>query len=340
MYLDLEAKGVPSAEVARRARDVEVKLINTLAESSTPPPPGTIGIQARASLQRFPSSIYWNGLKVQSICLFPGSQAEYHRSFDRRKAAGGTVRRNDDGEVVGGVAQTWHAGLPAIPSAFPNQADFTLTPAEAGYLKGRVLENHRRSLFALMLDRDYVDADVEFAWDHPSVERAAPDLQREINHARCFSEVMNGAAILYNLYLAELDPRREEVIENCSELLEDWLALMSARRQDLLTWDREDFWKLLDQRGYVPRGATRPFVDEWCRRVLSDNPAHLGGADSTRELISRREIQIKGALARFTNRRSREIWAGDAGLGHLDFRWSNARVILRDIADGLGGAHA
>jgi hypothetical protein len=39
MYLGFEAKGVPSAEVARRARDVEVKLINTLAESSTPPRP-------------------------------------------------------------------------------------------------------------------------------------------------------------------------------------------------------------------------------------------------------------------------------------------------------------
>jgi len=64
MYLDFEARRVPSAEVARRVRDVEVKLINTLAESSIPPPPGTIGIQARSSLQRFPSSIYWNGLKV------------------------------------------------------------------------------------------------------------------------------------------------------------------------------------------------------------------------------------------------------------------------------------
>src|SRR5437773_6786471 len=108
MYLDFEAKRVPSAEVARRARDVEVKLIDTLAESSTPPPPGTIGIQARSSLQRFPSSIYWNGLKVLGISLFAGSQAEYHRSFDRVKAAGGAVRRNDDGEVIGGVARAWH----------------------------------------------------------------------------------------------------------------------------------------------------------------------------------------------------------------------------------------
>src|SRR6266550_1525218 len=63
MYLGFEAARVSSTEVARRSRDVEVKLINTLADSSVPPPPGTIGIYARASLQRFPSSIYWNGLK-------------------------------------------------------------------------------------------------------------------------------------------------------------------------------------------------------------------------------------------------------------------------------------
>ena len=118
MYRTLKPGAVPSAEVARRARDVEVKLINTLADSSTPPPPGTIGIQARSSLQRFPSSIYWNGLKVLGICLFAGSQAEYHRSLDRVRAAGGAVRRNDDGEVVGGVARAWHAGLPSPRQRF------------------------------------------------------------------------------------------------------------------------------------------------------------------------------------------------------------------------------
>jgi hypothetical protein len=339
MYLGFEAKGVPSAEIARRARDLEVKLINTLAGSSDPPPPGTIGILARSSLQRFPSSIYWNGLRVLGICLSAGSQAEYHRSLDRLKAAG-TARRNDDGEVVGGVARTWHAGLPAIPDDFPNQVTFALTQTEARYLKGRVMENHRRSLFAFLLDREYADADVDFAWDHASVESAQPELQREINHARCFSEVMNGAAIFYNLYLAELEPRREEVIESCTELLRDWLALMIARRRDLQAWDRADFWKLLEQRMYVPRGATRPFVEEWCRRVLNDDPSKLRDDRTTMELISRREIQIKGDMARFSNRRSREMWMGDAGLGRMDFRWSNARVILRDIADGLGDEHA
>ena len=71
-------------------------------------------------------------------------------------------------------------------------------------------------------------ATLAFAWDHPSVASSPPELARELNHARCFSEVMNGAAILYNLYLAEMDPRREEIVEGCTGLLDEWLALIGS----------------------------------------------------------------------------------------------------------------
>jgi hypothetical protein len=338
MYLGFEAARVSSAEVPRKGRAFEIGLIGRLADSSDPA--GTIGIQARSSLQRIPSSIYWNGLKLLRICQFLGSQAEYHLSLDRQAAARAAVRRNDDGEVVGDAAQAWHAGLPAAPSAFPSQVSFTLTVPEARYLKGRVLENHRQSLFAFMLDRDYVDADAAFAWEHPASHQAPVELRRQIEHARCFSEIIHGTAILYNLYLGELDPRRDSVIENCDAMLEDWLGLIRERYLPLLNWDREDFWKLLDEQMYVPSPATRFFVDEWCRRVLSGKPTTLRTAESTKEFIFLREAQIKGALARCNNRRSREMWKGDAGLGRMDFRWSNARVVLRDIAAGLVGGHA
>ena len=106
---------------------------------------------------------------------------------------------------------------------------------------------------------------------------------------------MNGAAILYNLYLGELDPRRTVVIDDCDAMLQDWLELIGDRRQPLVNWDRDDFWKLLDERMYVPSTPTRLFVDEWCRRVLSGDPAQLRGAEATKELIFSRESQIKGA---------------------------------------------
>jgi hypothetical protein len=146
MYRGFEAERVSSAEVTRKGRAFEIALIDRLADSSDPA--GTIGIQARSSLQRIPSSIYWNGLKLLRVCQFPGSQAEYHRTLDRQAAVGAAVRRNDDGEVVGWVARAWHAALPATPAAFPSNVSLTLTVPEARYLKGRVLESHRQSLFA------------------------------------------------------------------------------------------------------------------------------------------------------------------------------------------------
>ncbi len=336
MYLQFDAARVSSAEVTRKGRDFEVTLINRLADSVDPA--GTIGIQARSSLQRLPSSIYWNGLKLWRICQFPGSQAEYHRSFDRQSVA--AVRRNDDGELVGAVARAWHANLPPAPASFPSQASFALTGGEARYLKGRVLENHRPSLFAFMLDREYVDADAEFVWAHPASQQVPIELQRQIEHARCFSEVMYGAAILYNLFLGELDPRRDDVIKNCEAMLEEWFALLSERRQALTNWDREDFWKLLSEQMKAPSIATHQFVENWCRRVLSGNPATLRADEGVKRFIFNREAEIKGALARCNNRHSREMWGGDAGLGRLGFRWSNARVLLRDISDGLVVRHA
>jgi hypothetical protein len=338
MYLRFEMARVSSAEVARKGRAFEIELINRLADS--PDPAGIIGILARSSLQRIPSSIYWNGLRLLRICLFPGSQAEYHRSLDRQTASGAAIRKNDDGELVGGVARAWHPGLPTAPPTFPSQVSFNLTLPEARYLKGRVLENHRQSLFAFMLDHEYIEAEASFAWEHPAAEQAPVDLRRQIEHARCFSEVMHGAAILYNLYLGELDPRRDSVIDDCEAMLLDWSAMISERQQPLLDWNRDEFWKLLTERLYSPSTMTRLFVDECCRRVLSSDPRTLRAAKSTQEFIFSREAQIKGALARCNNRRSREMWRGDAGLGRLDFRWSNARVILRDIAAGLAGAHA
>jgi hypothetical protein len=203
-----------------------------------------------------------------------------------------------------------------------------------------VLENHRQSFFAFLLDRDYIDADVEFAWMHPATRQAPAELQQQLEHARCFSEIMHGAAILYNLFLGELEPHRDEVIKDCIARLQEWIELITNRHDVLTNWDRQEFWTLLARNNNAPSIATRAFVEEWCGLVLDRGPGQLRDTVNAKTLIFNREIQIKGALARCENRRSGEMWRGDAGLGRLDFRWSNARLILRDVAAGLAGDHA
>lgn len=69
-----------------------MQLIDVLAASDDTR--GVIGIEARASLKRLPSNIYWHGLRVLGIRLFPGSPDQYHRSVASPYA--GAILFNDD----------------------------------------------------------------------------------------------------------------------------------------------------------------------------------------------------------------------------------------------------
>jgi hypothetical protein len=337
MYRRFEERGAPSAGITRAARDLELRLIDTLAD--TDDNQGTIGIVARASLQRLPSSIYWNGLKTLGIRLYDRSQREYHAGFERLLSARRKVVRNDDGEVVSGAQQTW-AAVPPVPPDFPAKATLTLTREEAAYLRERVLEHNPASLFAFLLQRPHDPFAFDFVWDDPVVRDAGTALQRQLEHARNFSEAIYGAAVLYNLNLAEMEPVRSEIRDACLAELESWRAMMADRRGAHERWDRDDFWRLVHEAGALPTPPTRWFVEAWMDLVLAPDISAIASNRPARDLIISRERAIKGPLARCDNDRAREVWRGEAGMGRLDYRWANAQWILHDVFTGLGELHA
>lgn len=335
MYQEFESKRTPPADLARKVREFEIRLIDTLADS--PQPKGTIGIQARKSLQRFPSSIYWNGMKVLKIATGQGSVADYYRNVEKSRHAKPTLI-DDDGETVHGRRSVWDANVPNAPASFPDKADFALTKDEGSYLKERLLTHHPRSLFAFFLNQGVEDNAYEFAWDQSTIEKAPAVLRRQVELSRMFSEVMHGAAILYNRALADMEPRRVEVVEACDEMLTEWQELLDDRQAALNGFEAEEFWRMIREFGMVPTTPTRLFVDSWFTIALNRPRRQALAADTqARELIFARERQTKGALARCENSRVREMWKGDAGLGRLDYRWKNAEVILNDIAKGVTG---
>ena len=178
-------------------------------------------------------------------------------------------------------------------------------------------------------------------WELPAAFEAPPHLKRVIRHAQCFSEIRHGAAILYNLFLGEQEPVRKEIVDDCQSQFDDWLTLMTSRREAHRGWDLMDLWRLLDEQQSGPSFATRQFVQAWHSIVVLGDPAAARSSDAALQLISKRELDIKGSgLARFFQRRKREMWKGDAGLGRLDYRWDKAQVILRDILAGLEAADA
>jgi hypothetical protein len=129
LYLDLERLRVKSADVERRGRNEEVRLINTLFDNGAVD--GLIGIQARRSLKRLPSTIYWQGLSAWGIRRYDGSQTSYHRSLDGFYAAQAEAKQmrrdnragEDAAEIQLRQLANWDPGVAELrPKDFPNGA--------------------------------------------------------------------------------------------------------------------------------------------------------------------------------------------------------------------------
>ena len=79
IYRYYEKRGEVSATIARKVRKREIALIGTLKDVNED---GVIRQRSGANLNRFPSSIYWNGLRRWEVWRFKGTQYQYHRSLN------------------------------------------------------------------------------------------------------------------------------------------------------------------------------------------------------------------------------------------------------------------
>lgn len=330
MYLKLEKGKVPSNSISRRSRDEEIALIEVLVRSDDSS--GVIGERARHNLKRLPSNIYWQGLGRWGIRLFPGSQDQYFRSLDSCYVSGDRSRRNDDGEPMEGkVLRNWHSGIPPAPKDFPRNVSLSLTVIEAKYLRERILTHVPQTLLAFLINEGALTEQIAFPWEHPQLAEFPVQIREQLKHARNFSEIIHGAALLYNLMLAEA-AGYENLIEQYRDWLQQWAAALSVRRSELLNWDRLRFWTIVASGNQRISHLTRLFIESWLDLILSPVDASEVAADKrAHHLIHERERQLKRGLARLDNMRARELWNGQAGTSQLDYRWAIAQTIIEDI---------
>jgi hypothetical protein len=184
--------------------------------------------------------------------------------------------------------------------------------------------------------------DEQFPWDVAYKIPLAPPLAEQLNHARNFSEVMHGAALVYNLLLAE-QKKGGAFVPEYRDRLAMWWDRLQARRPELLAWDRPAFWRLvLRDLGARVRGVTRQFVDQWLDRALSaPSLDDVTLAPLARRLVTDQERAVKPGRARIGNDRATANWEGSSGSAQLDYRWKRpVRAIVNDILAPLTGGTA
>ena len=337
MYRRHEGKKTPSNEIANSARKDEIVLVEALAK--TDDIRGVIGIEARANLKRLPSTIYWQGLGQLGIRRYPGAREGYHRALDAFYKHGGSVVRGDDGHaVVGGTLGNWDPALPPTPAGFPGTATLQLEKTEAEYLRERIIQSAPHSLFAFLVDRLTNASEIALPWEHPLLPKMTAQNRSELQHARNFSETMNGAALLYNLMLAE-KKQDEERVDVYTTLFTAWAAAISERITELEAWSRPDFWAVVDATGSRIGLAMPAFINAWLELAISENPGALAESKLARQLITLRERSLKGPLARLDNARALDLWGGASSSGRIDYRWNRpVKAMLGDLRSALGDA--
>ena len=327
-----EAQRVPSAKARATVRRFEVGLIGSLLAGGTNQQ-GIIGSQAGAQLRRMPSAIYWSGLARLGIRRFHGSIEQVLRSFDDLHRSARRATRDDDGELVDPTVRIWDKDLPGAPVGFPNEPlRLELTHEEAAFLADRIRDAAPGSLMDVLLDLSMPLGSVDFPWLHPRYARFPAGVRETLYHAQRFSEALHGAALLYNLILAR-GKGIPEWVDHYEERLGDWTSAMEAQGQAHAGWDRSHLWALVGQVRHVHPLAHR-FVEEWCDLLTRDG-FRIDGNRRAAALVTTRERQLKGPLARIGNPRALDKWTGASGDRQYEFRWRAARRILDDIRKGL-----
>ncbi|MFT4216321.1 MAG: DUF6361 family protein [Micropruina sp.] len=238
--------------------------------------------------------------------------------------------------------------MPHWPDGFPNalEGGLHLAQPEAEWLRDRIVDACTGSLLAHLVAADRPPShSAGTPWEDPACLAAPERSVQQLRLAHGFSLIMNGAALLYNVLVAERYEKAELTritapTQDRADAYEKWLDTVERDQQLLRDWDLDALWALVDDSGSRVTFRTRLFVNAWTCAVREGAAADAltDPTHSLRILIANREQSIKRGQSRLTNARLLASWGGASGTRPLTFRWLQVRRIVTDIHEGLSRA--
>jgi hypothetical protein len=180
--------------------------------------------------------------------------------------------------------------------------------------------------------------DVDFPWRHPVAPSLPTQLKETLWHARHFSELMLGAALLYNLMLAESRAEFGWLVNDYRSRLEGWWEGSEELRRRISPSIVSELWTTVESSiGHRIPPRTRTFVTHWYGIALNVANAQtlMDKPSAARTLVSERERQLKNVRARIGNDKMLVNWNGSSGAAQLNYRWNVASQIIDDIVSAL-----
>lgn len=298
---------------------------------------GVIGISKRKpnKIVRRPSAIYWNGLYTYQFIDTRGLGAS---SFLNQAVSTSMesllskIEQGDDGNSDDADAE--HENLFRIKISPKLSWDQNLTldlyKDEADFFSDRIISLGKNKIIAHLLTNEelwqvYIISENFMQFARSTVQMPLEDKYSSIlTLAHDFSELMYGAHIAYNCQLH----KRVFNSDYFDEEWNDWITNIQSNMIDFANFNPHSLFEF----ALTTRSTTIKFVENWWRITQMKFP-DLSERD---HLIQQQEAMVKGSKARIRWDKTDDVieqkWLG---LHYFDYRFSQARTILKDIKTGL-----
>lgn len=339
VYRQLEREQVSSREVAISARRKLDQLRDALSNNETT---GILGRDAKLEVKVLPSAIYWNGLRRLGMFTAPLSEAGYHTRFDELRAACRGFADDDKAQQVSNTVAFWDSAIPSPrfldeTGAFRSSTRFRLHKLEARDLADRFERHFPNSLFVHLLHAERWN--IPYPWAAPKPDAT---LATYLHHAEALSLLARGATLqYYALVMNARERARLDVPE--LDIAEAFKCWWDAARSKLQTWNPNDLVALRFVADGVRPGerGDLAFFTCWLSRLSAcGSPKGMLGDTVARELVRRRELDVKPTKARLKHRRHLEQWRAPklgTDANGIEYRHGIGTSVLHEVLEGMGG---
>lgn len=313
--------------ILRRIDDEERKCRDILIKTSSD---GVIGsLVPRSWVQRTPASIYWTGLKKLGILTEDISMRELlqqsliQKSLKKAKEYGNREKdaeENEKDDFDAGDITSFH--FLNVGDTYRNDwrdgMTIELEPKEAAFLRSQIIRSQRDTLFAFILKNnipiDQYDSIAALSAD--IIDSVEPDLAEMMMLANDFNNLVSIITTRFNLIVSQ--GKNKDAVANWEEMSGD------LRRR--ATVDLKRIYTKLDIRNM----KLRLFLSKVQEAIMADD------INQVDQLIVQQEVRLKGpsrAKTKHAGEYPENVWIG---INILDYRYTPARRIIRDVMNAEG----
>lgn len=328
----------PLAAYLQEMENNLARVLKINHEEAGLPLDGIIGhtVVENGGVERRPSSTYWNGLRVFNIVVSPKSLAEFCREWRQENNDFVSVDGDEGSDDTNHRFEAEVRRPPASKGAWREGLTLKLTKPEADFLFERfcTAKGLEHSVTAQLLssgktDEAIANEYVRFAqfsiWATRQDSPLSPTCRRHIANAQRFSDAIEGAHIIYNRLLAK-KLEDDELRAKCEVEYYHWTE--RVKHSGVFHNKAPQVWlEAPCIMGMSVRQRTNSFLHDWNDAICRD--------------ASERELDTLVQTQAMNNKPGRslliqlpKIKSNWYGMKALDYRWSIARSMLRDVIEG------